>query len=64
MNFNRVTLQHNNEFITKYSSDRFLSICGEKRYCESLLKSCKLISNLTLCQIIDSNLTNVHKLAA
>ena len=31
---------------------------------KGLLKFCKLISNLTLGQIIVSNLTNEHKLAA
>ena len=31
---------------------------------EGFLKFCKLKSNLILGQIIDSNLTNVHKLAA
>ena len=31
---------------------------------EGLLKFCQLISNLIVGQIIDSNLTNVHKLAA
>ena len=48
--------------ITKYSLERFLSICGEK-ISEGFLKFCKLISNLILGQIIVSNLTNlVHKL--
>ena len=46
--------------ITKYSLERFLSICGEKMS-KGFLKFCKLISNLILGQIIVSNLTNVHK---
>ena len=49
------------KFIAKYFSERFLSICGVS---EGLLKFCKLISNLILGQIIDSDLSNVHKLAA
>ena len=47
--------------ITKYSLERFLSICGQKMS-KGFLKFCKLISNLILGQIIVSNLTNVQKL--
>ena len=48
-----------------YSSEHFLSLCGEKIYIsKGFLKFCKLISNLILGQIIVLNLTNVHKLAA
>ena len=36
--------------ITKYSLERFLSICGEKMS-KDFLKLCKLISNLILGQI-------------
>ena len=46
--------------ITKYSLERFLSICDEKMF-KAFLKFCKLISNLILGQIIVSNLSNVHK---
>ena len=46
--------------ITKYSLERFLSICGEKMS-KGFLKFYKVISNLILGQIIVSNLTNVHK---
>ena len=49
------------KIITKYSLERFLSICGEKMS-EGFLKFCKLISKLIHGQIIVSNLTNVHKL--
>ena len=49
--------------LTKCSSERFLSIWGEKIN-PNAFKFCKLISNLILGQIIVSNLTNVHKLAA
>ena len=43
--------------ITKYSLERFLSICGEK-ISKAFLKFCKLISNLILGQIISLILTN------
>ena len=46
--------------ITKYSLERFLSICGEKMS-KGFLKICKLMTNLILGQIIVSNLTNVRK---
>ena len=49
--------------ITRYSSERFLSVCGEKMS-EGFLKCCKLMSNLIVVQIIVSNFTNVHNLAA
>ena len=55
------------KFIAKYFSERFLSIKIILRWeniSEGFLKFCKLISNLILGQIIDSNLTNVQKLAA
>ena len=58
---NRSKLSFPARIITKYSLERFPSICGEKLP-ESFLKLCKLISNLILGQIIVSNLTNVHKL--
>ena len=47
--------------ITKYSLERFPSICGEKMS-KGFLKFCKLISKLILGHIIVSDLTNVHKL--
>ena len=50
--------------ITKYFSERFLSISGEKIYLKAFSSSVSLYSNLILGQIIDSNPTNVHKLAA
>ena len=37
------------KFITRYSSERFLSICGEKMP-EGFLKFCKLMTNLILGQ--------------
>ena len=40
--------------ITKYSLDRFLSICGEK-LSKGFLKFCKLISNLILGQMSFTN---------
>ena len=46
--------------ITKYSLERFLSICGEKMS-KGFLKFYKLILNLILGQIIFSNLANLHK---
>ena len=58
---NRSKLSFTARIITKYSLERFLSICGEKMS-KGFLKFCKLISNLILGQIIVSNLTNVHKL--
>ena len=58
---NRSKLSFTARIITKYSLERFLSICGEK-LSKGFLKFCKLISNLILGQIIVSNLTNVHKL--
>ena len=51
------------KIITKYSSERFVSICGEKMS-KGFSKFCKLISNLILGQIVVSILINVHKLAA
>ena len=57
---NRSKLSFTNRIITKYSLERFLSICGEKMS-KGLLKFCKLISILILGQIIVSNLTNVHE---
>ena len=58
---NRSNLSFTARITTKYSLERFLSICGEKMS-KGFLKFCKLISNLILGQIIVSNLTNVHKL--
>ena len=58
---NRSKLSFTARIITKYSLERFLSICGEKMS-KGFLKFCKLISNLILGQIIVSNLTNVQKL--
>ena len=58
---NRSKLSFTARIITKYSLERFLSICGEKMS-KGFLKFCKLISNLILGQIIVSNLTNVHNL--
>ena len=58
---NRSKLSFTARIITKYSLERFLSICGEKMS-KGFLKFCKLISNLILGQIIVSNLTNVYKL--
>ena len=58
---NRSKLSFTAKIITKYSLQRFLSICGAKMS-QGFLKLCKLISNLILGQIIVSNLTNVHKL--
>ena len=58
---NRSKLSFTARIITKYSLERFLSICGEKMS-KGLLKCCKLISNLIPGQIIVSNLTNVYKL--
>ena len=51
------------KIITKYSSERSLSICGQKKS-KGFSKFCKLMSNLILGQIIVSNLTNMHKLTA
>ena len=58
---NRSKLSFTARIITKYSLERFISICREK-LSKGFLKFCKLISNLILGQIIVSNLTNVHKL--
>ena len=58
---NRSKLSFTARVITKYSLERFLSICGEK-LSKGFLKFCKFISNLILGQIIVSNLTNVYKL--
>ena len=60
---NRWKLPFTARIITKYSLERFLSICGEKMS-KGFLKSCKLIyiSNLILGQIFVSNLANVHRL--
>ena len=54
------------KFVTKYSSERCLSIAilRWENTPKGFLKFCKLVSNLVLGQIIVSNLTNVHKLAA
>ena len=57
---NRSKLSFTARIITKYSLERFLSICGKKMY-EDFLKICKLITYLILGQIIVSNLTNVRK---
>ena len=57
---NRSKLSFTDRIITKYSLERFLSICGEKMS-KCLLKFCKLISILILGHIIVSNLTNVHE---
>ena len=43
------------QIITKYSLERFLSICSQK-ISKRFLKFCKLISNRMLGQIIVSNL--------
>ena len=56
---NRSKVSFTAGIITKYSFERFLSICGEEMS-KGFLKFCKLISNLILGQIIVSNLTNVH----
>ena len=62
---NRSKLSFPARIITKYSLERFLSICGEK-LSKGFLKFCKLISNLILIFFYSvrsfSNLTNVHKL--
>ena len=58
---NRSKLPFTTRIITKYSLERFPSICGEKMS-KDFLKFYKLISNLILGQIIVSNLTKVHKL--
>ena len=58
---NRSKLSFKARVITKYSLERFLSICGAKMS-KRFLKFCKLISNLILGQIFVSNLTKVHKL--
>ena len=60
-NENRSKLSFTARIITKYSLERFLSICCEK-LSKGFLKFCNLISNLILSQIIVSNLTNEHKL--
>ena len=58
---NRSKLSFTARIITKYSLERFLSICGEKMS-KRFLYFCELISNLILGQIIVSNLINVHRL--
>ena len=64
---NRSKLSFTARIITKYSLERFVSICGEKMS-EGFLKFYKLIIKpdtqirFDYCQIIVSNLTNVHKL--
>ena len=58
---NRSKLSFTARIITKYSLERFLSICDEKMS-KGFLKFCKLIANLIFGQIIVSNLTNVHNL--
>ena len=50
---NRSKLSFIARIITKYSLERFLSICGEKMS-KGFLKFCNLISNLILGQIIVS----------
>ena len=57
---NRSKLSFKARIITKYSLERFLSICGEKM-AKGFLEICKLMINLILCQIIVSNLTHVRK---
>ena len=59
---NRSKLSFTARIITKFSLERFLSICGGKMSKGFLRKFCKLISNLILGQIVVSNLTNVNKL--
>ena len=49
------------KFITKYSSERFFLYLPWENISEGLLKFCKLISNLILDQIIDSNLKQTCK---
>ena len=49
------------KFITKYSSERFFFYLPRENISEGLLKFCKLISNLILHQIIDSNLNKRAK---